>query len=116
MALELDTRIHYCGPYPEDCDADGYWTEERIRSAQPIEMPPGPQELTESPGPGETVGDGLPFPVDVNQSPYWNVGKFLFTTDSGVNSWGTAALVGSNQIPLTAAHCIVNATTKKCHT
>ncbi|HHW4678363.1 MAG TPA: trypsin-like serine peptidase [Xylella sp.] len=64
----------------------------------------------------EAVGDeflpaiktqvGVPEEADVNQRPFWNAGKLFFKDPDGKDSNCTAEFVGSNQILMTAAHCL----------
>jgi V8-like Glu-specific endopeptidase len=51
---------------------------------------------------------GTPQVADVNQRPFWNGGRFFFTTSQGVDSSGTAAFVGANNMVMTAAHCVTD--------
>ena len=112
-----------------------YWTEDRLRAAQPIEPPPAPTEprsataddeiepdvaagapiiqLPSGEGSAEGV-EGTPFPPDRNSRPWWNCGKLFFTTNAGDRA-GSASFVGNNRILLTAAHCLADQRTQELY-
>lgn len=112
-----------------------YWTEERMREAQPIELPSAPTDprstraddeaqpdasaggpIVELPS-GEASAQGQqtnPFHPDQNSRPWWNCGKLFFTTNAG-NYTGSASFVGNNRILLTAAHCIADSQTQELY-
>ncbi|MCD8459797.1 hypothetical protein LPH44_12045 (plasmid) [Xylella taiwanensis] len=51
--------------------------------------------------------EGVPEEADVDQRPFWNAGRLYFTTSTG-DYMCTAEFVGSNQILMTAAHCLMD--------
>lgn len=110
-------------------EAEEYWTDERMREAEPIEPPPPPppdeirrkMEEEGPPGPpadaviappGEARGRlrGTPYAADSDQRPYWNCGGMFFTKPDGTDWRGSGAFVGSGRIVLTAAHCVRDGT------
>src|SRR5688500_4060863 len=110
----------------ESQEAEEYWTKERMREAQPLELPPvQPDDLRraideagppEPPGegvtlpPGEPEGSvtGEPYPGNPDERPFWNCGGIFFTGSDGRDYRGSGAFCGSNRTVLTAAHCVRN--------
>jgi V8-like Glu-specific endopeptidase len=108
--------------------AKEYWTPERMKGAKPYPMPSlSSEQLQELIQQNEQAGiiqnrrpvimqddptlegiQGTPQVADVNQRPFWNGGRFFFTTSQGVDSSGTAAFVGANNMVMTAAHCVTD--------
>lgn len=102
--------------------ASEYWTEERLRSAKPLEPPSVSQEelqkllseenqkkserndLIEIPG-ADLSTLGVPSDADIAQIPYKHSGKLFFTKGSS-NYSCTAQFVGDTTVLLTAAHCV----------
>jgi hypothetical protein len=116
-----------------------YWTEERMANAVPFPLPSISQEefekLTEdgeglAPESSQSIDssddaeasfganpvDGTPTRANVNERPFWNGGKLFFSDDKGNNYWGSAQFCAHNQMVLTAAHCVMNATTGQWYT
>lgn len=105
-------------------EAKEYWTDERMREAQPEEPPSvSPDEMRrmteeepppEPPGPeliiapGEPRGGvaGTPYPANPDARPYWNCGGIFYTKPDGKDFRGSGAFCASNHIVLTAAHCV----------
>lgn len=127
---------------PKDAAAtkavDDYWTEERMRNAQPMDLPsltpedhekllkmpvpetkeapivvePSSMDLMEGEAPAPTAL-GQPAKANVKQRPFWNGGKLFFTKDTGGNYSCSAEFVGSKRVIMTAAHCVMNGATGK---
>ncbi len=51
--------------------------------------------------------DGVPEGADVNQRPFWDAGRLYFTSQKG-DFFCTAEFVGSNQVLMAAAHCLMD--------
>lgn len=105
----------------EQREVDQYWTNDRMREATPVpipslttaefealvQAPPAPGTVMMTPS-GEGSQVGAAYPVNVDQRPYWNAGKWFFTNDAGTDMVGSAAYVGTNRVLLTAGHCVRN--------
>jgi V8-like Glu-specific endopeptidase len=108
--------------------AKEYWTPERMNEAKPYVMPSlSSEQLQELVQQDKQAGiiqnrrpvimqddpslkgiQGTPQVADVNQRPFWNGGKFFFTTPDGANFTGSAEFVGANNMVMTAAHCVID--------
>lgn len=118
--------------------SDDYWTEERMANAVQMPLPeltqedfskfkyfpPKDQEAkviepfagdNANASDAELTADGTVTQADVSTRPFWNGGKLFFTTPDGDASC-TAQFVGSNRVLMTAAHCVMDATTGKWYT
>jgi hypothetical protein len=101
--------------------ATSYWTEERLRSAVPLETPSisqselqelltrekpplAPAPPTELPG-RDLKLLGIPSGADVAEAPYKHAGRLYFTLNGG-NYTCTAQFVGDSTVVMTAAHCV----------
>jgi V8-like Glu-specific endopeptidase len=119
--LSAKTRIHTLNEIQQTKE---YWTPERMNAAKPYPLPMlSPEQLqalkqyekqpSRSRIPVILEGDlmeqvqGIPQVADVNQRPFWNGGRFFFTTPQG-DFTGTAEFVGANNIVMTAAHCVID--------
>jgi hypothetical protein len=106
----------------QQAEIDQYWTEERMQEAVPVPMPSLTDDEFEALVLGQAVptlpmivpsgesatAAGAAYPVNVDQRPYWNAGKWFFTNDSGQDMVGSAAFVGTNRVVMTAGHCVRN--------
>lgn len=110
-----------------------YWTEERVKSAEPLELPSvseeefqkiiGSPDLSTRPEPEEaessdpsSLVEGKVTQANVGERPFWNGGKFLFTKTDGKRYYCTSEFVANNHILLTAGHCVQNGDTGKMNT
>lgn len=105
-------------------ETNEYWTNERMRDAQPAESPPIPPDelrrMIEEGAPPEPFGEGVTIPSgepegmvtgephrgNRDERPYWNCGAIFFTGPDGKDYRGSGAFCGSNRTVLTAAHCV----------
>jgi hypothetical protein len=101
-------------------EIDEYWTKERLQAARPMPLlsvtaaefdallhGPAAPGIQTAPS-GDSAALGGAYRVNVDQRPYWNVGKLFFTADDGKDNVGSAAYVGTNKTLMTAAHCVRN--------
>src|SRR5687768_5005532 len=107
-------------------ETNEYWTNERMRDAQPADSPPIPPDelrrMLEEGVPPEPLGEGVTIPSgepegmvtgephrgNRDERPYWNCGAIFFTGPDGKDYRGSGAFCGSNRTVLTAAHNVRN--------
>ncbi|MDR1100842.1 MAG: serine protease [Clostridiales bacterium] len=91
----------------EILEADKYWTPERIRDAKPVPLPIDPDSGKIRVEPSEELSATE---ADIKALPYKCGGKLAYLQPSLF--YGSAQFVGTNDVVLTAAHCVFDRDTK----